>query len=125
MGRGLAAQGKTRDPARLMGEKPYDPAYRGAALSRRGDRGGKAAALRCLAALRGHLEGMEDFRSFANISPETAVVQGFRDLFWCDFRDDLARDAYLADPAHQAIGARLVAAAEGGLAGILVMDVAL
>lgn len=78
-----------------------------------------------LAALRGHLEGMEDFRSFANISPETAVVQGFRDLFWCDFRDDLARDAYLADPAHQAIGARLVAAAEGGLAGILVMDVAL
>ena len=85
----------------------------------------KQQLYRDLAALRGHLDGMEDFRSFANISPEGAVVQGFRDLFWCDFRGALARDAYLADPAHQAIGARLVAAAEGGLAGVLVLDVAL
>lgn len=78
-----------------------------------------------LAALRGHLEGMVDFRSFPNLSPESVVVQGFHDLFWCDFRDAAARDTYLADPAHQAIGARLVAAAEGGVAGILVLDVAL
>ncbi|HVX80463.1 MAG TPA: Dabb family protein, partial [Devosiaceae bacterium] len=33
-----------------------------------------------------------------------------------------ARDAYLVHPDHQAVGARIVAAAEGGPAGILVFD---
>ena len=33
------------------------------------------------------------------------------------------RDAYLADPVHQAIGARIVAAAEGGIDGVFVFDV--
>jgi hypothetical protein len=85
----------------------------------------KAAIYRDLAALSGHLKGILDFRSFANVSPETAVVHGFGDLFWFDFADAAARDAYLADPAHKAVGARIVAATEGGADGVLVLDVEL
>jgi hypothetical protein len=50
------------------------------------------------------------------------VVRGLHDLFWFDFRDEAARDAYLADPAHKKAGARLVAACEGGRDGITVLD---
>jgi len=85
----------------------------------------KAALYADLAALRGHIDGIVDFRSFANVSPETALVRGFGDLFWFDFRDAAVRDAYLADPAHQALGARIVAATTGGPDGVFVMDVAM
>ena len=78
-----------------------------------------------LQALSGHLKGILDFRSFANVSPEEPVIHGFRDLFWIDFTDAVARDAYLVDPGHQAIGAQLVASAVGGVAGIQVLDVVL
>lgn len=84
----------------------------------------KAALYADLGALRGHLGGILDFRTAVNVSPEDAVVHGFRDLFWFDFADEAARDAYLADPAHQAVGARLVAETDGGPAGVLVIDVA-
>lgn len=70
------------------------------------------------------LPGAVEFRSFANVSPEEPVVHGFRDLFWIDFQNAAARDAYLVDATHQAIGAKLVAAA-GGLDGIQVLDVEL
>lgn len=77
-------------------------------------------------ALRGlKLPGLIEFRAFVNVSPEEPVVHGFRDLFWIDFQDAEARDIYLADPGHQAIGSRLVAAAEGGAAGIQVLDIEL
>ena len=59
----------------------------------------------------------------ANISPE-GLHQGFTDGFTMDFPDAAARDAYLVDPAHQAAGARVLAALEGGLAGLLVFDIA-
>ena len=85
----------------------------------------KAGFYAALQALSGHLPGILDFRSFSNISPEEPVVHGFRDLFWIDFADGAARDAYLVDPGHQAIGAQLVAAAVGGVAGIQVLDVTL
>lgn len=81
----------------------------------------KAAHYAELDALRGHLGGILDFRSFTNISPEAAVVHGFRDGFWFDFADAAARDAYLADPGHQRAGAGLVAAC--GVDGIQVIDV--
>ena len=76
-----------------------------------------------LDALRGHLSGIADFRTFRNISPETAIVRGFDDLFWFDFADAAARDAYLADPAHQAAGAALVAALQRGIEDLLVIDI--
>jgi len=78
------------------------------------------------AALEGlaqHIEGILGFRAFQNVSVELAVVRGFSDLFWFDFRDIAVRDAYLIHPAHQAVGARLVAAMEGGAEGIFVFDV--
>lgn len=84
----------------------------------------KAALYHDLAALRGHVGGILDFRHFDNVSVERQLVRGFDDLFWFDFRDTAARDAYLADPAHQAVGARLVAELEGGAEGLFVFDVA-
>ena len=84
----------------------------------------KAAIYKTLGDLRGHLSGILDYRTFANISPEAPVVRGFLDMFWFDFADAASRDAYLIDPAHQAAGARLVAAC-GGVDGLLVCDIAL
>jgi hypothetical protein len=75
-----------------------------------------------LAALGDHLA--IDAMSFGpNVSRE-GLHQGFVDGFTMDFPDVAARDDYLADAAHQAAGARLVAALEGGLAGLLVFDIA-
>lgn len=78
-----------------------------------------------LSALSGHIEGIMDFHSFTNLSVEDERVRGFRDGFWFDFKDEAVRDAYLADPVHQEIGARLVAELEGGPDGVFVMDIAL
>ena len=77
-----------------------------------------------LAGLKGHIEGILDFQTRMNVSVEDHVVRGFRDLFWFDFRDTDIRDNYLQDTQHQAIGARLVAACEGGIDGVFVMDFA-
>ena len=85
----------------------------------------RADLYRELASLSDHIAGILDFRTFANISPETPVVRGFRDLFWFDFQDVHVRDLYLDHPAHLAVGAKLVAATEGGVDGIFVADVAL
>ena len=85
----------------------------------------REALYRELAALSGHIDGILDFRNFANISVEDDLVRGFRDGFWFDFKDEAVRDAYLADSVHQDIGARLVAMLEGGHDGVFVMDIAL
>lgn len=85
----------------------------------------KQALYRDLAALSGHIEGILDFRHFQNVSVETPLVRGFNDVFWLDFRDATVRDAYLVDPQHQAIGARIVAELDGGIDGVFVVDVAL
>ena len=81
----------------------------------------KQAIYEQLAALGVHLQ--IDHMSYGpNLSPE-GLHQGFVDGFTMDFADAGARDAYLVHPDHQVAGARLVAAAEGGLAGILVFDI--
>lgn len=85
----------------------------------------KAALYAELKGLSGHIDGILDFRSFQNVSVETDLVRGFGDVFWFDFRDEGVRDAYLADPVHQAIGARIVAELDGGIDGVFVADVAL
>jgi hypothetical protein len=74
-----------------------------------------------LAALGEHLE-LDSMSYGPNVSPE-GLHQGFVDGFTMDFPDVAARDAYLADPAHKAAGARLVAALEGGRDGLLVFDI--
>ncbi|CAM3508819.1 Dabb family protein [Nocardioides zeicaulis] len=58
----------------------------------------------------------------ANVSPEHGMDKGFSEGFILDFLDAGARDAYLIDPEHQRIGARLVAAADSGADGIFVYD---
>lgn len=78
-----------------------------------------------LAGLSSHLEGILSFEAARNASVETPLVRGFVDLFWIDFADVAARDAYLADPVHQAIGADIVACLDGGADGVFVCDIEL
>lgn len=74
-----------------------------------------------LRALRDVVNGIEDMRFGADVSPE-GFGRGYGDGFTILFRDAAARDAYLVHPDHQAAGARLVAALEGGTDGLLVVD---
>jgi len=85
----------------------------------------KAGMMSDLAALSDHLQGVLDFRSFSNVSPEEPLVRGFLDVFWFDFQDAAARDAYLVDEAHRTVGGQIGAACQGGAEGVLVLDVAL
>ncbi len=83
------------------------------------------ALMHDLAGLRTQIDGMEDFQTGRNISPETPLVHGLTDMFWIDFRDVQARDAYLANETHKAIGRRIMASLDGGTAGIFVCDLEL
>lgn len=82
----------------------------------------RAAMLGEIAALKGRLRGLMAVHIGANVSPEAGMDKDYADGFMVDFRDAASRDAYLADPAHQATGRKLVAAARGGIEGILVYD---
>lgn len=83
------------------------------------------AVMRDLAALRSTIVGMEDFHTGRNISPEVEFVHGLTDMFWIDFRDLRARDAYLANDMHKAIGSRIMASLDGGAKGLFVCDIEL
>ncbi|MDG4881803.1 Dabb family protein [Mesorhizobium sp. WSM4884] len=74
-----------------------------------------------LEALRSVIDGMGGVHFSANVSPEP-FARGFTHGFTIDFRDAAARDAYLLHEAHQRAGARLVAALDGGIDGLLVFD---
>jgi hypothetical protein len=74
-----------------------------------------------LNALVGQIEGLLSAEFGPNISPE-GLGQGFNDGFIMDFVDAAARDRYLPHPAHKAAGAKLVAALEGGVQGLVVFD---
>lgn len=76
-----------------------------------------------LRALKAHLPGMLGITFSPNHSPE-GFGRGFDWAFIVDFTDLAARDAYLVHPAHQAAGARLLAALEGGTDGLMVYDLA-
>ena len=78
-----------------------------------------------LAGLADRIDGIEDFQHRRNVSVETALVRGFLDMFWFDFRDADVRDAYLVDEVHRQIGADIVACVEGGADGVFVCDIAL
>ena len=78
-----------------------------------------------LASLRDRLGGIIDFHAGPNVSVETDLIRGFKDVFWFDFADVAARDAYLIDTHHQAAGARIVAHTQGGAEGVIVVDVSI
>lgn len=82
----------------------------------------KAALFAEIAALKSRLPGFLAAHIGRNVSPETGMDKGYAEGFIVDFADAAARDAYLADPEHQKTGAKLVAAAIGGIEGILVYD---
>ena len=75
-----------------------------------------------IAALKPRLEGFLAVHIGRNVSPEAGMDKGHSEGFIVDFDTAASRDAYLADPEHQTTGAKLVAAAEGGVNGILVYD---
>ncbi len=75
-----------------------------------------------ISALKGRLPGLLAVHTGTNVSPETGMDKGFAEGFMVDFAGVAASETYQNDPAHKATGAKIVAAAEGGLAGILVFD---
>jgi hypothetical protein len=87
------------------------------------DRATRDGIFRDLDGLRAHLDGVLGFHAGQNVSVETDLVRGYQDGFWFDFRDEAARDAYLADTRHREVGARIVAHAAGGIDGVTVFDI--
>jgi hypothetical protein len=82
----------------------------------------KASIYGDLDALRRHIQGIRHFQAGPNVSVEYELIRGFKDAFWFDFENAAVRDAYLADAAHQAAGARIVAHTVGGPDGVVVVD---
>lgn len=82
----------------------------------------KVAIFDEIVALKARLRGFLAAHVGANVSPEVGMDKGFGEGFIVDFADAAARDAYLEDEAHRKTGAKIVAAAEGGVAGIFVYD---
>lgn len=76
-----------------------------------------------IAALKSRLPGLLAVHAGNNVSPETGMDKGYSEGFIVDFADARARDLYLADEEHRRTGAKIVAAAEGGIDGILVYDI--
>ena len=75
-----------------------------------------------LKALGAILPGIVKFDAKANSSPEIGMDKGFSDGFIIDFDTPKSRDIYLDAPEHKAVGAKLVAASQGGADGIIVYD---
>jgi Stress responsive A/B Barrel Domain len=82
----------------------------------------RLALFASLATLRGHLSGITGITFGESVSPEN-LEQGFTHAFVIDFADAKARDAYLVDGEHKKAGKKLMAALEGGPAGIVVCDI--
>ena len=82
-----------------------------------------AAIFADLAAIKAKLPGVIDIRAGRSESPER-IERGYMHGFTVDFTDWAALAAYQDHPDHRRVGAALVAAAEGGIGGILVFDLA-
>ncbi|MEL6205439.1 MAG: Dabb family protein [Pseudomonadota bacterium] len=74
-----------------------------------------------LTAIKPKIEGLLDFHAGRSESPEK-IERGYLHGFTVDFLDWDALARYQEHPDHKALGAGLVAHAEGGLDGILVFD---
>ena len=67
------------------------------------------------------LPGILAIHSGRSESPEK-IERGYLHCFTVNFADRAALAAYQAHPDHKRVGAALVAAAQGGLDGLLVFD---
>ncbi len=74
-----------------------------------------------LRAIRDEVPGILAIHSGRSESPEK-IERGYMHGFTVDFTDWDALAAYQSHPDHRRVGAALVAAAQGGLEGILVFD---
>ena len=83
----------------------------------------KTAIYEAVAALRDVIPGITDVKYGQNVSPE-GLNGGFLDGFIVSFESLEARDDYLVHPKHVEVGDRLIGLTDGGLAGILVFDMA-
>ncbi|MBA3911032.1 MAG: stress responsive protein [Rhodobacter sp.] len=82
-----------------------------------------AAIFADLAAIKARLPGVLAIHSGRSESPEK-IERGYMHGFTVDFSDWAALAAYQDHPDHRRVGSALVAAAEGGIDGILVFDLA-
>lgn len=82
-----------------------------------------AAIFADLAPIKARLPGVLAIHAGRSESPEK-IERGYQHGFTVDFVDWEALAAYQAHPDHKRVGAALVAAAEGGLDGLLVFDFA-
>jgi hypothetical protein len=80
-----------------------------------------ATVATALRGLQQKIPGILSITFGADNSPE-GLQKGFTHAFSVDFTDAAARDAYLPHPEHQVVGKMVVAAAEGGLEGLAVVD---
>jgi Stress responsive A/B Barrel Domain len=80
-----------------------------------------SAIFDALKALQAKMPGIIAITAGSNSSPE-GLQRGNTHAFTVDFINAAARDAYLPHPEHQKVGAMIVAAAEGGVDGITVVD---
>ncbi|QCI98513.1 Dabb family protein [Agrobacterium larrymoorei] len=83
----------------------------------------KTAIYEAIAALKDVIPGITDIKYGQNVSPE-GLNGGFLDGFIVNFDSLEARDEYLVHPQHVEVGDRLIGLTDGGLAGILVFDMA-
>lgn len=74
-----------------------------------------------LTSLQQKIPGIIAISAGQDNSPE-GLQRGNTHGFTVDFVDAAARDAYLPHPEHQKAGAMIVAAAEGGIDGVTVLD---
>ncbi len=74
-----------------------------------------------IGAVKPHVPGMINVASGRSLELEK-LEKGFRHGFAVEFADRTALDAYQNHPGRRRAGAHLVAAAEGGLDGMLVFD---
>jgi Stress responsive A/B Barrel Domain len=74
-----------------------------------------------LKALQHQMPGIITISAGTDSSPE-GLQRGYTHGFMVDFVDAAARDAYLPHPAHQKVGAMIVAACVDGVDGVLVLD---
>lgn len=81
----------------------------------------RAAILDAIGALKLRIPGMAWVKGGRNLSPE-GLDRGHSEGFVVGFTDTDARDRYLADEEHGRVGARIVAATEGGIDGVFVFD---
>jgi Stress responsive A/B Barrel Domain len=74
-----------------------------------------------LKALANKIDGIISITAGTDNSPE-GLQRRHTHGFTVDFRDAESRDAYLPHPEHQKVGGMIVAAADGGIDGVTVLD---